>query len=539
ELLVQNVEGIHASTYDINHNINVVYNPTQTKRLGIDGMTNATLVAYNGNVTLNDNLILLIRDTCISAGGEQSYVNFNGSFMDGSVTSGNLLVQTDDPDTSLNNQTSGRGFGYAVLNGDNSGWTGDITISNNAVYNQDTTAILRLGNSKALTAANDVIMNYNSILQAGGQTVTIGSLTTQGGVGNFYGDAGTMSSSTNSSTEIIENASASKANLTIAQSTPVTYEASWDAFFRDGTINSQFFAPGANVQQVSASLSITKAGSGWATLTLDNDYTGTTTVKAGVLQVGRNGVGDTGTIAYQNSVLTTMTSVLSGGTIAGSGIVQGRLSVLSGGTLKTGDSAGAAIGTLTVTGDALFASGSNALLQLHSASYNNPGALAATDPNYQYWRDAVTTDSFSTALGDLVTNAQHDLLVATGTIAFGTGAKITLENDGYTPKAGDVFQLFQGAGYVGNLNVGPSLRTGGETTIPNLDLILFALGGNLLWDVSLFNSHGIVMVVETTTTLDTSAQLPPVITEQPSSNQSQTEKLDPGTLVTVSALATG
>lgn len=539
ELLVQNVDGFHASTYDINHNINVVYNPTQTKRLGIDGMTNTTLVAYNGNVTLNDNLILLIRDTGISAGGEQSYVNFNGSFIDGAITSGNLLVQTDDPDTSLNNQTSGRGFGYAVLNGDNSGWTGDITISNNAVYNQDTTAILRLGNSKALTAANDVIMNYNSILQAGGQTVTIGSLTTQGGVGNFYGDAGTMSASTNSSTEIIENASASKANLTIAQSTPVTYEASWDAFFRDGTINSQFFAPGANVQQVSASLSLTKAGSGWATLTLDNDYTGTTTVKAGVLQVGRNGVGDTGTIAYQNSVLTTMTSVLSGGTIAGSGIVQGRLSVLSGGTLKTGDSAGAAIGTLTVTGDALFASGSNALLQLHSASYNNPGALAATDPNYQYWRDAVTTDSFSTALGDLVTNAQHDLLVATGTIAFGTGAKITLENDGYTPKAGDVFQLFQGAGYVGNLNVGPSLRTGGETTIPNLDLILFALGGNLLWDVSLFNSHGIVMVVETTTTLDTSAQLPPVITEQPSSNQSQTEKLDPGTLVTVSALATG
>ena len=73
--------------------------------------------------------------------------------------------------------------------------------------------------------------------------------------------------------------------MTINQTTPATAEAAWDAKFRDGTLNSTFFAPGANTAQPAAALSLVKAGNGWATLTLDNDYTGTTTVTGGILQV--------------------------------------------------------------------------------------------------------------------------------------------------------------------------------------------------------------------------------------------------------------
>ncbi|MBB5038870.1 autotransporter-associated beta strand repeat-containing protein [Prosthecobacter dejongeii] len=523
--------------FDINHDIDVVYNPAQTKRLGIDGIANGNLVSYNGDITLNDSLILLIRDTNNATGGEQSYVNFNGNFRDGTTTSGNLVIQTDDADGGLNGSPNlVRGYGYAVLNGDNSAWTGDITIGTNASYNHDNTAILRFGNQKALTAANDVTMSFNSILQAGGQNVTIGNLTTQGGVGAFYGDVGTASTTSVGSSEIIENASATAATLTISQTTPVSYEASWDAFIRDGTLNSLFFAPGANTQQKSAALSITKAGNGWATLSLDNDYSGTTTVQAGILQVGRNGIGDTGTSPTAGNALTLMTQVLNGGTIAGTGIIQGKLTVAAGGTLKAGDMGGNTIGTLAVSGDAIFASGSNALFQLRNATYNNPGALTATDTNYGFWRDNVVTDQFSSALNNLVTTAQHDMLTATGSINWAPGMKITVQNDGYTPKAGDVFRLFKGAGYVGDINVGPVLRSGGESELLGLDLILFALGGNLLWDVSLFNDYGIVMVVESDTAVQSIS--PPIITQQPQTNQSQTVKLAPGTLVTLSALAT-
>lgn len=535
ELLVQNPENVHAWAYDINHDINVVYNPAQTKRLGIDGITNSNLIAYNGDITLNDSLILLMRDTGIATGGEQSYVNFNGSFRDGTTTSGNLVVQVDDNNTTANDLTNGRAYGYPVLNGDNSGWTGDITISTNIVtatasgYNQDNTAILRLGNAKALTAANDVTMNYNSILQAGGQTVTIGNLNTQGGTGNFYGDAGTMSGSgsttqTNGSSEIIENASSTPAVLTISQSTPLNYEAVWDAFFRDGTLNSQFFAPGANTAQPSASLSVTKAGSGWATLSLDNDYTGATVVQAGVLQVGRGGIGDTG------SINATGTSVMAGATLAGSGTIQGGLSLV-GGILKTGDSAGAAIGTLSVSGSAIFSSGSTALMQIRNASYNNPTALTASDPQYGFWRNSMLTDSFSTALNDLVTTAQHDMLNVTGTLNWGSGTQITVSNEGYTPKAGDIIRLFKAGSYTGTLNVGPDQRRGGET---GFDLNLFNLGGNLVWDVSHFLTHGILMVIEADVALDV---VPPPSLFGPVSNQSETEELVPGTQVTLTAEA--
>lgn len=528
DLVVQNPDSVSGSwVFEIHHDIDVVYNPVQTKRLGIDNISNGNRVTYYGDVTLNDNLILLMRDVAIAAGGEQAYVNFNGSFKDGSVTSGNLLIQSNDSDATANNLTTGRTYGYAMLSGDNSGWTGDVTISSNLAYNQDNTAILRLAHSKALTEFNEVVMNHNSILQAGGQKVTIGSLSTLGGNGAYYGSAGTMSSNLYGSSEIIENAAATPGTLRIYQATPANNEVLWDAFFRDGTLNSQFLAPGANVLQDSAALSLVKAGGGWATLSLHNEYSGSTVVEGGVLQVGLNGIGSTGRTGALG------TKVNSGAVIAGSGRVQGKLTLLPGGVLKPGDLAGNELGTLSVDGDAIFSSGSQALMQIRTPSYNNPGAISATDPLYALWRNGVTSDSFSNALADLVTPSQHDMLHSTGTIRWGVGTKVSLVNDGYTPKAGDIFRLFSGSAYDGVLNVGSGLRLGGET---GTDLNLFELGGNFLWDVSLFNSHGILMVVEA----DSAPMIipPPVITSGPSRTPAS-GIFEPGESVTLNVAATG
>lgn len=536
EVLIQNPDSVNGSwVFDVYHDVDVVYNPQQTKRLGTDNLSNGNRVTFHGDVTLNDNLVLLVRDVSISNGGEHVYVNYNGNFRDGTVTSGNLLVQGDDNDTNVNNLTSGRTHGYAVLNGDNSAWTGDITISNNLAYNQDSTAILRLGHNNALTAANEVTMNFNSILQAGGRNVTIGSLITQGGNGAFFGDAGTLSANVNASSEIVENAASTPGTLRIHQGTPSANEAAWDAYFRDGTLNSEFLAPGANVLQPSAALNLVKDGQGWATLTLDNDYTGSTTVAGGILQVGRDGVGTTGRLGAAGTL------VQAGARIAGTGTVRGNLTLQSGAALRPGDLAGGELGTLFVDGDAIFATGSEMLMQVRAPSYNNPGALSAVradssvDPLYAAWRSGVTTsaDSFAAALDDLVTSSQHDMLHAGGTIHWGAGSKITLANDGYTPKAGDIFRLFNGGGYLGAINVGSSLRVGNET---GTDLNLFDLGGSFLWDVSLFNSHGIVMVVEADA-LPMSVP-PPVITSVPSRTPAS-GIFDPGQSVTLNVAATG
>ena len=536
ELLIQNPDGVNGSwAFNVYHDIDVTYNPMQTKRLGIDNIANGNRVSYHGDVTLNDNLVLLVRDTGISAGGEQAYVNYNGNFRDGTLTSGNLLVQADDTDTAVNNLTSGRTYGYAVLNGDNSAWTGDVTISNNLVYNQDNTAILRLGNNKALTAANEVTMNFNSILQAGGSNVTIGSLSTQGGNGAFLGTAGSLSATLNASSEIIENAASTPGTLRIHQGTPGAFEASWDAYFRDGTLNSEFLAPGANVLQPSAALNLVKDGQGWATLTLDNDYTGSTTVAGGILQVGRDGTGTTGRLGAAGTL------VQAGARIAGTGTVRGNLTLQSGASLRPGDLAGGDLGTLFVDGAAIFSSGSEMLMQVRAASYNNPGGRGAVlsdstiDPLYEAWRSGVVTsgDSFAAALDDLVTSSQHDMLHAGGTIHWAAGSQITLANDGYTPKAGDIFRLFNGGGYVGAINVGPALRLGNET---GTDLNLFELGGSFLWDVSLFNSHGILMVVESDTLAMTVP--PPVVTFGPTRTPAS-GIFDPGQTVTLNVTATG
>jgi autotransporter-associated beta strand protein len=538
-LLINNPDGVQNWMFEVKHDINVVYNPTQLKRLGIDNIANGNRVSFDGNITLNDNLILLLQDTAVSVGGEQSIVNFNGNFRDGVVTSGNLSIQaTDRPATQglpfdgNNDNVNGRMTGYAVFNGNNSAWTGDVQLSVNTSNDFDKTAVLRLGNNLALTAANDLIMNFNSILQAGGQTVTIGSLTTQGGTGAFNGDSGTMSALTNGGTEIIENASTTPGVLTFTQSTPSTFENVWDAKFRDGVLNSQFFAPGTNSHLPAASLSLVKAGSGWSVLTLDNDYTGTTTVSQGILQVGRGGVGDTGAINAAG------TTVNSGATLAGTGWVQGGLNVVSGALVSPGDAAGDAIGTLNVSGTAVFAAGSTALMQVRMATYNNPGAVDVNDPNYAAWLSAIGSDEFSNALQDIVTTDQHDMINATATTGLGTinlafGSQVTLLSEGYNPKAGDVFHLFKAGTLASAINTGAAIRVGNEA---GTGLNLFQLGGNFRWDTSLLNTLGILLVV---TAENATAAQPPTIIAGPtrSPGPPPSGKFEPGVEVTLTCKA--
>lgn len=473
---------------ELNHDIDVVYNPAQLKRLTFESFSNGNQINMNGDITMNDNLQVYINDAA-EVGGSQNYVNFVGVLKDGATTSGNLLITGDDTG-SANDNTNGRPYNYLVLKGDNSLWTGDVRLNTNTSYDQDQNAILRLEHANALTAANDVDMGFNSILQVGGGARTIGSLSTNGGTGPFIGTEGTMGAS-GSSTEVIENAAATAGTLTITQSTPVSTEVQWDAHFRDGWINSQFFAPGTN-QVASAALNVVKAGNGWATMTLDNNYTGTTTVTGGVLQVGRGGVGDTGA-----SNAAGLTSNF-GTTVAGTGFIQGNSAV--NGALRPGDEAGSTMGTLTVNGNLTLGSTSVTTLQIQRSSYTAVNAVHFTDVEYSAWASNVTTDTtYSHLLDDPVTTSQHDQIRITGAVTFAAGSTIKLVNNGYTAMHGDVFNLMDWTSIIGaDLDVGgvlmngALLRTGAET---GTQLDLFELGAGYYWDVSQFNDYGILLVV--------------------------------------------
>jgi autotransporter-associated beta strand protein len=491
ELQLYSESGFAGLKHELFQDINVVYNALQTKRISFGADAAAGAEGYfHGDVIMGDNLGLYMIQGGRFVGGSYNFAYFTGDFRDDLINnrSGNITVHVDDTNSgTANNQQVGEGVGYFVFRGDNSAWTGDISVGFGSIWDQDEITVLRLENEKALTALNDVYMNGSSKLQVAGNEVTIGSLhtnngpagtTTSGsandGLGNFQGVSG--------SSAWIENASEQEGTLVVTQTTPVTTEALWDVHFRDGELPSHYY----NNYTVGAALNVVKAGNGWATMTLDNDYTGTTTVRSGVLQVGKAGQGDTG--AYNAAG----TTVQTGATISGTGYIQGGLTVDANGLLKPGDVAGNAMGTLTINGNAGLASGSITQLQIQQATYNNTNYLSFKDVDYAGWVNGIPTDEYSDALSDPVLASQHDKIVVNGTLTWEAGSRIEIVNAGYTATAGDVFNLFDWFAVSGAVGTGPNIRYGTEL---GLDLTLPELGNGFKWETSLFNSHGILVVV--------------------------------------------
>jgi len=366
-----------------------------------------------------------------------------------------------------------------------------------------------------LTAANDVSLNGSSKLQVAGNNVTIGNLisnnatnsglngSTNDGVGNFQGVGG--------SSAWVENGSALPGKVTIKQTTPSRYEALWDVTFQDGQPLSSLVN---NNLAVGGALSVVKDGAGWATMTLDNHYTGTTEVKAGILQVGRNGIGDTGAVRAGNAP---GTIVGIGAYLAGTGVVQGA-SVING-HLTPGDLGGDGMGSLRFNGDLLFSSGSVTTLQLQQPSFTAYDMLTAPDL-------ANVETLYGNALTDPITSAQHDQVVVNGNATLSAGSVFDVVLNGYTPRAGDIFNLFDWVSVNSSINVGPALRSGGES---GFGLNLPILGDQFRWNVAQFATLGILQVVEIAL-----SGAPPTINSHP---QSQT--VNPGSTVTLAVTVVG
>ncbi len=104
---------------------------------------------------------------------------------------------------------------------------------------------------------------------------------------------------------------------------------------------------------ISGSGSIWQIGSGTTILSGTNSYTGATTISHGTLRVN----GD-------QSAATGLTSVLTGGTLGGSGIIGGDVFVDNGGMIAPGNSPG----TLTINGDLTLGSGSVIVFEFGQAN---------------------------------------------------------------------------------------------------------------------------------------------------------------------------
>ncbi|MCB1227016.1 MAG: autotransporter-associated beta strand repeat-containing protein [Verrucomicrobiales bacterium] len=508
---------------------------SQTKRLGAYYLAHLDEVNFDGSITLNDDLEFYynddtrnsaattsgadVRDDTRALGAptneERLFINFNGA-ISGSKTITTNVSQGGNANVA-NGSIVAPGDDLVLrpifgLNGNNGSWTGSLTMGNGAA-DADRVHTVSLGSDQALSAANNVTMKWDSVLQTSGNDVTMGNLSTPSGINAVnYADPTTS----NGYGVVVENASATPGTLTVTQTTNSTYY----ALFRDGEVfgaDPDCVTPGA--------LSLVKAGSARSTLATLNTYTGTTDVNAGVLQVGTGGDGTFGQTAFSADLVgrtgTGLTTVNPNGRLAGSGQVQGDL-VLAGGIITPGDELTSSSGTGTLfvgtdaagSGDFTMTSGTLVFQALTTSNFNS--GISFGDPGYNY-TDAnyLTTVTQAVILASSATGDQldpagygsdtsaiypsnHDHLEIRDNLTW-TGGTIKLDftvgSNTYTPMAGDIFNLIDwfGTSTWNGFSAGGDLRVGG--LIGNLDLPSLIGYPELRYDTRFLKSDGIIFLV--------------------------------------------
>ncbi|QIF00576.1 autotransporter-associated beta strand repeat-containing protein [Roseimicrobium sp. ORNL1] len=450
-------------------NHNFLITGTGVKRIGYGNGSvpnGDDFIDFNGTITVNTAVELNV-DTPGGTRSQTAYMRFNNSFLGAANASTRVAGGTG---------TFTR-TGVFELNGDNSAWSGGFTVGN-ATATPLNMHVLRLGNNDALKSDNNVTLLHNSTLQAGGRTVTAGNLTTSGNVGA-------------TSNEIVENAAHADGTIAFTQTT----NGNWDATFRDGTPVGTVYEQDGNTTV--GKLNIVKEGSAIATLTLDNLYTGSTTVNAGTLQVGSGGsatnraVGDTGTGAT-SSVLT----VNSGGRVAGTGTVQGVASSTTHfvtGTISPGDivSGTSTTGTLDVVGN-LNVSGGTIHLQAANNTTNDSELSVYQTGTAEYSQRIIDGISEWESSANGTTRGDHDMLNIDGQLTLDSNSTVNVEFLTYLASAGDIFDLMDWVGSLGgSFDVGANFRNGGNG---GGDLYLPTLSAGLVYDLSRFNTNGIIIV---------------------------------------------
>ena len=283
------------------------------------------------NVTTNSNSDGTLTNTIVVAEGQSGTINLGGRVtMPGAVTGAGTLNYNVN-------------YVRDDITGDWRGFTGTVNLGVNRANTYGTDGDFRMGNGNVSFANAKLHVGADVEVQQNYAPPASGSLETIQLVGELSGDVlGNLSGN---------NTADRFTNWTVGG---LNTNSTYDGRITDWTGASRF----------------TKTGTGTLALTNTSTYTGSTAVNQGTLLL-------TGNISTSS-----MTTVLTAGTLAGTGTV-GALTVDAGGTL----SPGAGIGTLNATLDATLAPGGNYNFEISDATgvagtnwdvLSSTGALSVT-----------------------------------------------------------------------------------------------------------------------------------------------------------------
>lgn len=444
------------------------------------------IVTASGTLTLNSN-------------SDYSYNGFMRDLSTGAADTNKLILVKQGTGTQTLSGANIRHSGTTTISGGGLTLT-DVTNWQSAITNDATLNINQTTGSRNHT---QVISGSGTVNKLGAGTIVIPTATTNTYSGLTDIQQGTLSISASAN---LGDASASNdiriANGATLQSTGANVNLGVDRSVSlagvGGTIEvtstNTLTAPGGLIGDVCHTL--TKTGSGLFVLTnITNGttFTGATNVSAGILQVGSGGTaGSSGTGESGSGDVT----VASGATLAGSGTVTGSTILGSGAVLQAGDVTSVGTASSTITGNSTLTftaavtanAGSEIRLSLTGSTNLTPDNLFGGNTIGTAGWDAYVIANGGTGAGD------HDRLVLTD-LAFSTStAALTVVGNSFTPINGQIFNLLDWSGVLTGFTVGSNHRDGSADDADQFNLPNISSSG-LLWDVSLFNTNGIVVVV--------------------------------------------
>ncbi|WP_395397577.1 autotransporter outer membrane beta-barrel domain-containing protein [Novosphingobium sp. BL-8A] len=315
-------------------------------------MLNAT-----GALTLQTALGTTLASLEVSGAGSQAHIG--STIAAGTTAAGNTAISIADGGklTTGGATTVGAAAGNAngaptiTIDGAGSDWTsqgaltmtnGDLSLTNGGTA---TFTAITVGSAPAAFPADILVSGAGSQLTASSGDVTLGTGSTTSTFtlrdGGAVDIAGSLVLAGATSATGILNIGGGEGEAAVAagtlNATAVTLGST------ASPVNFNHTDPLYSFDTLIGGVGVVNQVSGTTVLTANNSYTGATTISGGTLRIN----GD-------QSAATGLTSVLAGGTLGGSGIVGGDVTVADGGTIAPGNSPD----TLTINGNLTLSSGS-------------------------------------------------------------------------------------------------------------------------------------------------------------------------------------